>query len=45
MSVAVTDAYANDTFSFEVKAAEALAAFHHPYAFAPNRASDRALAA
>lgn len=45
VSVAVTDAHANDTFAFEVEAAEALAAFRHPYAYAPNRNSDRALAA
>lgn len=45
VSVGVTDAHANDTFAFEVEAAEALAAFHHPYAYAPSRKGDRALAA
>jgi carotenoid cleavage dioxygenase-like enzyme len=45
VSIAVTDAHANDTFAFEVEAAEALPAFHHPYAYAPSHNRDRALAA
>ena len=37
LSVLVVDEPANETFEFEVDAADALEAFHHPYAYAAYR--------
>lgn len=39
VSVAVQDTRADDSFEFEVQRSEALAAFHHPYAYAPATAA------
>ena len=37
VKVAVADARQNDQFEFDVAGADALAAFHHPFAYAANR--------
>jgi len=36
VKVAVADARQNEQFEFDVAGADALAAFHHPYAYAAN---------
>jgi hypothetical protein len=36
VSVHVSDARTEDTFAFEVAPADALDAFHHPFAYAPR---------
>jgi len=36
VKVAVADARQNEQFEFEVAGADALAAFHHPFAYATN---------
>jgi hypothetical protein len=41
VSVAVEDVLSGDAFTFEVPGSEALAAFHHPYAYAPATAGSR----
>jgi hypothetical protein len=41
VSVAVQDTLAGDSFAFEVPGREALAAFHHPYAYAPATVGSR----
>jgi hypothetical protein len=43
--VAVHDTRANDAFEFQVVAADALVAFHHPYAYANHRRTGDLLAA
>jgi hypothetical protein len=45
VSVSVEDGRAGESFELEVDAADALAAFHHPYAYANRDYSPRALAA
>ena len=37
VKVAVADSRLNAEFDFDVVAADALAAFHHPFAYAPSR--------
>ena len=37
VKVAVADARQNEEFEFDVAGADALAAFHHPFAYAANR--------
>jgi hypothetical protein len=37
VKVAVADARQNEQFEFDVAGADALAAFHHPFAYAANR--------
>ncbi len=44
VTVAVEDTRGHDSFEFEVGATEALAAFHHPYAYATANNRDRPLA-
>jgi hypothetical protein len=41
VSVALADTRAGDAYEFEVPAHEALAAFHHPYAYAIDGGGDR----
>jgi len=43
VSVAVQDTRAGDSLEFEVEGSDALAAFHHPYAYAPATSGNRAL--
>ncbi|MGO9901839.1 MAG: hypothetical protein ACLP0J_19645 [Solirubrobacteraceae bacterium] len=45
VSVVVTDMRADSSFEFEVDPADALAAFHHPYAYASRDQAAHALAA
>ena len=45
VSVAVEDGRSGEAFVVEVPGADALYAFHHPYAYARGEAADRALAA
>jgi hypothetical protein len=45
VSVAVTDRRADSAFEFEVDPADALPAFHHPYAYATHEHGAHALAA
>ena len=45
VAVAVHDTRANDTFEFQVAAADALIAFHHPYAYANHHRTGDLLAA
>jgi hypothetical protein len=45
VSVAVEDTRGGDSFEFEVDGSEALAAFYHPYAYAPATRVDQALVA
>jgi hypothetical protein len=45
VSVAVSDRRADSAFEFEVDPADALAAFHHPYAYANHDRGAHALAA
>ena len=45
VSVAVTDMGADGSFEFEVDPADALAAFHHPYAYASHDHAAHALPA
>lgn len=44
VTVAVEDTRGHDSFEFEVGATEALAALHHPYAYATAGNRDRLLA-
>jgi len=39
LKVAVADARLHEKFEFEVAGAQALAAFYHPFAYAPDRGS------
>jgi hypothetical protein len=39
--VAVQDTFAGESFKFPVRGSEALAAFHHPYAYAPETVGSR----
>jgi hypothetical protein len=45
VSVAVTDRRADSAFEFEVDPADALPAFHHPYAYTTHEHGAHALAA
>jgi hypothetical protein len=45
VTVAVTDMRADGSLEFEVEPADALAAFHHPYAYASHDYAAHALAA
>jgi hypothetical protein len=45
VQVAVTDMRLGGSFEFEVHPAEALAAFHHPYAYAARDQAAHTLAA
>jgi hypothetical protein len=44
VSVALDDTRAGDAYEFEIPAHEALAAFHHPYAYAIGGEGDRTVA-
>lgn len=45
VSVAVTDTRTDSAFEFEVDSGDALAAFHHPYAYSSQEHGAHALAA
>jgi hypothetical protein len=45
VSVSVVDEQDDAAFQFQVAPADALDAFHHPYAYAPQRHEEEALAA
>jgi hypothetical protein len=45
VSIAVADGRSGDSFDLQVDPADALAAFHHPYAYAYGDHTDHALAA